>query len=286
MRAEAQDMSVTLPERTIRAAGHCFRPWPLTDARGLRNADAVVLAFGIARELLPPAQLAACFRKIEQAPGIDWRISDDAACTLSALWQGRPDRKRIGCFGRPDGLEPEEAELQRVRLSGWAADGRLRFRKDRWRYAPRQFSGSARARAKDERDAAKLAHREARDQGWAEDSDHMRELLAARRAAKSENRLLNDPFINVQALMLSLAGSGRPLDDPKPYALHRRCLPSIAQHRALCVQREHLSWGNARDNSYHRLRHLHRQQPLRPTPANFGRSLAVRQARNLKDRQR
>lgn len=141
-------MAVSLPPRTVYAAEQCRAPpWPLMAKDLMLHEDALLLAFGICRTLLPPRVLAQHFKVL--ANGRVWWLEEHegrpATCMLSMPKHGARDRKRLSATGDVErqGLSAEEERLQAFVLPEWVT-GRLRFRNDRWCFAPRQFAGNVR----------------------------------------------------------------------------------------------------------------------------------------------
>lgn len=207
-------------------------------------------------------------------------------------WQPPRDRKRISAHAGQQ-MSTLEQRLQAVQLPPWLLGGRFRFRKDRWAYAPRQFYRD-RAAARSawmaaEEEEAQYAEVDAEDADTA--AAEKERLRRQTEDARTEYKYRVDPFVNVTVLMLSLQGQQPPVahDDATPWALHVRCHPATAYHRALCIRPDHLMWGSAADNAWH---HSFQKGGL-PVPAGqewappgFGNTEEGRAARKLAARLR
>lgn len=252
---------MALPERTAWVAAQC-EGWELrADGLGLAHEHhARWLMFGIARALVPdPAALEAAFRAQDGQP---WLIQAHSHACLVSRRKGPTRRLRAG------GSPGDGGSLAGLQVPAWLDNGRLRFRRDRWAYAPRTFPRNERQRrAQQLRDAEdEVWEMEERLGPWPEGGDtaELERLRAAVVEAGLRRKFVNDPFIDCHRIMHSLGRVNYHDTRAPPFTLHWRCLPSTPARRARCLQPAHLGRGWPKDNSRHSKLHGLNMVPQAP----------------------
>ena len=212
------------------------------------------LAFAIIRTLVPDqASLAAAFEAHEGQPRRRL-YRGSAPCLVS---RQKAPRLRI-LEGGDGGADP----LARLRLPAWLVGGHLKWRKDRWAYAPRTFPRTERRRwhirqDHDRADVDDLKHAEGPDPEGGESEG----LQAARmRSAESltAKQFTAEPFMDAHIIVHSLVTldyTHQPGEGDTPMTCHWGCMPSTPQDRARCLQHKHLGRFSAKDNSAHAQMH-------------------------------
>ena len=260
---------MALPERTSFAATHSATPWPLNDDFSLPAPHAEWLLFGVCRALVPGWQLPAAFEVDQGRPRfIPGQVLP--VCLVSPPKRGRIRLMQTGCraIGRPPSDAPDYRHLAQLRLPPWLIGGVLRFRKDRWAFAPRLFSGSHR----------KLAHMEALEyeqqleqqpQQQGDDPEGGQAGPYTQQQSQllwKRSRSMADPFVDLNRLLLFLRL--QPFQNRK-LACHHGCARVQPACRARCVHQQHLGWGNHLDNSYHAILHNAGQHALERRPQGW-----------------
>ena len=260
---------MSLPPRTAWAAARrdSPHPWPLYDGQLLAR-DAAWLVFAISRTLLPDDLLRVGFGR--DADGNPIPLPDfesQAACRISRPKRLQRERLRIGqpqpalpAVPAVRGVRQAQPPLSDLLLPAWLLGGRLRWRKDRWAYAPRQFSGACRWKAEWEVTQAEAAMNTPHDVT----SDQQRELEGLQR----EKRLHLDPYVDVHRLLHSLLAPNP--DEHRPNTCHFGCQPAGSPpQRSRCLHPGHLSWGSPADNAYHAAQHREQQWAVRHRPQGW-----------------
>lgn len=255
---------MSLPERTLAAARY-RGDWPLHQGQLTPN-DSDWLLFAIVSQLVAKASLHAAFGMAQGVPRL--KPGRPNECLF-----GRPPggRLRLGRYRHPDAHAMTEQARQQARFEGepdlwcvqlpqWLRGGVLKFRKDRWSYAPRLYPGSYRRTALALAEVAmqdlhnqQLFHQE---QGPEEDPEGP--LAQARAQAEQllrEARFAAEPFVDAHRLVLMLVDAGHLQEESRSNVCHYGCARVPRQQRARCLERRHLSWCNQRDNGYHRRQH-------------------------------
>ena len=224
------------------------------------------LAFAILRQLLPAVLLDSLFgRDVHGQPRLDPVLyGQQQHCLFSKMKSGQRQRLRITELPDEVGVRPlgqPQPPLDSLSLPVWVLGGRLRFRKGRWAYAPRQFSGAARWRAQ----RLFEKHVDAMEEEYAHTG-----VPADQETEDKKERLLRrlhytkDPFVDVHKLLHQLKNH-HPVQD-KASTCHYGCLHATRPARCRCVHPGHLHWGSQADNAYHAGQHREElpAQPYRP----------------------
>ena len=211
-----------------------------------------LLVFGILRELLNPKILAQIYL-IEDGEPVPRQGRPDE-CMLSVRG-GKPRVVgRTGLYRRGRGTDSEGAQfrkennLARLVLPHWVCGTRLKFQTDRWCVAPPKWT-------KEISRLEKLITDLPRDEG----------RLRARKQLLQELRPLKRPTFTAVSRLICFDRHGHPkvtggfgrAQTREIMAVHHACSVCRAS-RARCLNVEHICWGLARDNTYHRvIRHLY-----------------------------
>ena len=258
-----------LPIRTALVARLCDGHWPLINEVELVQADLRWLRFAIARALLPRHKLQAAWQVQGQQP---WPRQDRQVSCQVARRRRRGKRPRIVQPATDAEGNPRESadSVHGLPLPPWLLGGVFRWRKDRWAYAPRQFSRTWRAIA--------WVEAEQYEAGLAEQEEQQASAIAAgqeppadeydpqeRDARWREARAFADPYVDVHRLLQSLKDEFQ----DRRLACHFGCVQVTAPRRARCLEEQHLTWGNHQDNAYHAHMHDRHLAAERHTPIGF-----------------
>ena len=213
------------------------------------------LAFAACRLVLQPADLDRAFKRDHH--GQPYAVAADE-CLFSRPKLGDKERLRItqvpnALPGNPGGMA--QPALAQLKLPHWVLGGRLRYRKGRWSFAPRQFPGSARAQAKKATDQqqAEVRSHEQSPHRVDEDQPLIDELHRQLAPVLRTKRFMHDPYVDLHRLLHQLEAHHP--DEDKPLACHHGCWEADPPARSRCLQLGHLAWGSHADNAYHRVKH-------------------------------
>ena len=251
--------------------------WPIVDGT-LLPYNTRWLSFAIHRALLGRWALESAWQwnGDHQAPLPD---PDCGACLVPA--PGRLGvRRRLTAKGRsrhpgrpPAGLDEDRRldakALQGVRLPQWLVGGVLAWRKDRWAFAPRLPSGQERRKAarqvRQAQEDFELQQQQAQHADYDAPTDDLDQARDRLWEAQQRHAALSSPFTDASHL---LACINLPRGQHATMACHYKC-PGPATARARCLNHQHLAWGNAACNSYHKVVHDRGEEPHRRRPGNF-----------------
>lgn len=259
---------MSLPKRTAAVAREC-EGWTVHHG-GLVPHDARWLRFAISRVLLNAEQLAAGWQVWDGAPRP--LLSDSPPCLIARRRVRRLRIRQPSAGARNQATAAGQPHtVHTLPTPQWLVGGVVRFRKDRWAYAPRLFPRNQRVKAT--KLAKKYAHdlrvqQQAQAQPLASGhapapgtlTEEQRRLLEKQAAAWEE------PFVDVHRLFQHL----KEQDDPDELlACHYGCRSVSAGRRARCLQERHLAWGDRRDNAYHAHQHDRGLPAQARKPAEF-----------------
>ena len=228
-------------------------PWEIqgsSEAPRLQDEQMEVLLFGILRELLNPSQLSQVYAIVQGRPMYKGHLPDHC---LTSVRKGSPRTVSDTSVNRlenttcSEGAElVSEQTLADFELPLWVLGTRLKFQTDRWYVAPPKVPG-----------IIQTLQTKIRALGHPSDEDGPRldELIKLQR----ELNLHKKPVFTAVSRLLCFDRHRHPafsgiFPTHKVLAVHHACLDTRAK-RARCVNVDHICWGEARDNIYHRVVH-------------------------------